>query len=151
GMIYREAVRNLEHFSASNSNTFVFAGFNALNAAEERIIQHLLAAGQGKVFWDIDKLFLSDKYHDAGLFTRRFKNQWNHYKSNDFNWIADDYKSEKKINIIGTPKTIGQAKIAGKIIEGIIAEKGHEQLDKVAVVLGEENLLIPLLYSLPSE
>jgi hypothetical protein len=47
-------------------------------------------------------------------------------------------------------KTIGQAKIAGGIIENIINENPTTTLDKVAIVLGEENLLVPLLYSLPS-
>jgi hypothetical protein len=44
-------------------------------------------------------------------------------------------------------KTIGQAKIAGGIIENIINDP-TTTLDKVAIVLGEENLLV--LYSLPS-
>ena len=57
---------------------------------------------------------------------------------------------EKNINIIGTPKTIGQAKITGKLIENIINENHQNQLDKVAIVLGEESLLVPLLYTLPS-
>jgi hypothetical protein len=46
-------------------------------------------------------------------------------------------------------KTIGQAKIAGGIIENIINENPTTTLDKVAIVLGEENLLVPF-YSLPS-
>ena len=57
---------------------------------------------------------------------------------------------KKNINIIGTPKTIGQAKITGKLIENIINENHQNQLDKVAIVLGEESLLVPLLYTLPS-
>ncbi|HEY0046609.1 MAG TPA: PD-(D/E)XK nuclease family protein [Flavobacterium sp.] len=151
GMIYREAIKNLDHFSVTNTRTFVFAGFNALNAAEEKIFQHLLAVGQAHVYWDIDEVFLKDTYHDAGLFTRRFKNHWNHYKSNPFEWIATNFKNSKNIEVIGTPKTIGQAKIVGNIIEKIIAANGSAGLDKVAVVLGEENLLVPMLYSLPSE
>jgi hypothetical protein len=47
--------------------------FNALNASEEKIIQHLIAADQAKIYWDSDQTFLNDPYHDAGLFVRRFK------------------------------------------------------------------------------
>ncbi|MBF0694576.1 MAG: PD-(D/E)XK nuclease family protein [Flavobacterium sp.] len=151
GMIYREALRNLEHFSNNNQRQFIFAGFNALNAAEERIFQHLLANDQAKVYWDVDGVFLKNKLHDAGLFTRRFKSEWSYYKTNSFEWIADDYSQPKTVNVIGTPKTIGQAKIAGSIIEKIIEDRGIENLDRVAIVLGEENLLIPLLYALPSD
>jgi hypothetical protein len=151
GLIYREAVNNLNHFSDSiKDKQFVFAGFNALNTAEERIIQHLIASDQAKIYWDVDQTFLNDPYHDAGLFVRRFKESWKHYKSNPFEWIVDDFSQSKNIQVIGTPKTIGQAKIAGSIIEKIIIEKPNETLDKVAIVLGEENMLVPLLYSLPS-
>ncbi|MBB1194708.1 PD-(D/E)XK nuclease family protein [Flavobacterium sp. SOK18b] len=155
GLIYREAVLNLIHFSESVQNKkYLFAGFNALNAAEEKIIQHLIASEQAEIFWDVDQTFLNDPYHDAGLFVRRFKENWKHYKVNPFEWIVDDFSQTKNIKVIGTPKTIGQAKIAGSIIENVILESNtlgiDGQLDKVAVVLGDENLLVPLLYSLPS-
>ncbi|RVT78296.1 PD-(D/E)XK nuclease family protein [Flavobacterium sufflavum] len=151
GLIYREAVENLNHFSNSiTDKQFVFAGFNALNASEEKIIQHLISNDQAKIYWDADQTFLNDPYHDAGLFLRRFKESWKHYKTNPFEWIVDDFSQSKNIQIIGTPKSIGQAKISGSIIEKIIEENPITSLDKVAIVLGEENLLVPLLYSLPS-
>jgi hypothetical protein len=151
GLIYREAVNNLNHFSNTISNrSFIFAGFNALNAAEEKIVQHLLALDQAKIYWDVDQTFLNDPYHDAGLFVRRFKENWKHYKTHPFEWIVDDFSQSKNIQVIGSPKTIGQAKLAGSIIENIINENPTASLDKVAIVLGEENLLMPLLYSLPS-
>ncbi|MEN0081416.1 PD-(D/E)XK nuclease family protein [Flavobacterium lindanitolerans] len=149
GLIYRESVKNLNHFTnAIGRKEFLFAGFNALNASEEKIVQHLLATEKARIFWDADETFLNDPFHDAGLFLRRFKENWKHYKSHPFEWIVDDFKQHKNIQIIGTPKTIGQAKIAGKIVE---EHAGKETtLNKTAVVLGEENLLVPLLYSLPS-
>ena len=150
GLIYREAVHNLNYFSSSiQKQQFLFAGFNALNAAEEKIIQHLIASNQAKIYWDVDQTFLNDSYHDAGLFVRRFKESWKYYKSNPFQWIVDDFSQKKNIQIIGTPKSIGQAKIAGSIIENSINSNPDTALDKVAIVLGEENLLVPLLYALP--
>ena len=151
GLIYREAVNNLVHFSNSlKEEQYIFAGFNALNAAEEKIITHLIASNQAKIYWDIDQTFLNDPYHDAGLFVRRFKENWNTYKTNPFEWIVDEFSQEKNIQIIGTPKTIGQAKIAGSIIENMIKTSPEKPLDRVAVVLGDENMLVPLLYSLPA-
>ncbi|KAB1156054.1 PD-(D/E)XK nuclease family protein [Flavobacterium luteum] len=155
GLIYREAVNNLSVFSNTvTSKKYVFAGFNALNAAEEKIIQHLIANNQASIYWDADQTFLKDTYHDAGLFLRRFKESWKHYKSNPFEWIVDDFSKSKNIQIIGTPKTIGQAKITGSIIEKITSESinlgTNTTLDKVAIVLAEENLLVPLLYALPA-
>lgn len=150
GLIYRQAIENLNYFSeATREKQFIFAGFNALNASEEKIVQHLIASDSAKIYWDIDSTFLNDPYHDAGLFVRRFKENWKHYKSNPFEWIVNDFKDSKNIQIIGTPKTIGQAKITGSIVEALIGNENHE-LKKTAIVLGEENLLVPLLYALPS-
>lgn len=149
GLIYREAVANIEHFTRSAADRrFVFAGFNALNAAEEKIIQELLAQDKAEIFWDIDSVFLKDEQHDAGLFIRRFMQHWKYYRSRPFEWIASDFASEKEIHIIGTPKTIGQAKIVGSLIEEQLQHSVN--LERTAIVLGEESLLTPLLYALPS-
>ncbi|RZJ30331.1 MAG: PD-(D/E)XK nuclease family protein, partial [Flavobacterium sp.] len=151
GLIYREAVKNLDHFSNSLADRkYIFAGFNALNAAEEQIIQHLLSLEQAEIYWDIDSVFLKDTHHDAGLFIRRFKQQWPHYKTQPFEWISDDFAKEKNIQVIGTPKSVGQAKIAGNIIKDVLTDN-PEMNQRIAIVLGEENLLVPLLYSLPAE
>ena len=150
GLIYREAVNNLNHFSQSNNGKqFVFAGFNALNQAEEKIIQHLLALDNAKIYWDIDETLLHDSFHDAGLFQRRFKSDWIYYKTHPYEWIVNDFAGEKKIHVIATSKSIGQAKIAGSIIEKHI-ERNNSSLQNVALVLGEESLLLPILHSLPN-
>ena len=150
GLIYREAVRNLNHFSDTiKDKNYIFAGFNALNQAEEKIVQHLLALDKAKIYWDIDEVFLRDKYHDTGLFQRRFQSEWPYYKTNPYEWITTDYQQEKNIQVIGTPKSIGQAKIVGDIIEKH-SNDNNGQLQNVAVVLGEESMLLPILYSLPS-
>lgn len=150
GLIYREAVRNLNHFSETvKGKNYIFAGFNALNQAEEKIVQHLLALDKAKIYWDIDEVFLRDKYHDTGLFQRRFQSEWPYYKTNPYEWVTTDYQQEKNIQVIGTPKSIGQAKIVGAIIEKQ-SNDNNGQLQNVAVVLGEESLLLPILYSLPA-
>lgn len=150
GMIYREAVLRIEQDRDLYSNeNIVFAGFNALNAAEEIIIQHLLASKQAKIYWDIDESLLQDASHDAGLFIRKYKNNWKYYKNNPFEWVSDDFSKSKKINIIGTPKSVGQAKITASVIEKINLDKPLNDLSEVVIILAEENLLAPLLYSLP--
>ncbi len=150
GLIYREAVKNLNHFSENNNNKFIFGGFNALNQAEEKIIQHLLAQESAKVYWDVDETLLYDTFHDAGLFQRRFKSNWNYYKNNPYEWISNDFSEEKNIKIIATSKSIGQAKIAGYIVAEHL-KKTQSNLQNTALVLGEENLLLPILHSLPAE
>lgn len=150
GLLYRKASENCVAFAKeSEDKTFVFAGFNALNASEESIIKCLLVHNIATVFWDIDAVFLKDEFHDAGLFLRRIKNSWKHFEKHPFNWITDTFSNDKNIQVIGTPKSIGQAKIAGKIIENIAAE--NKSLENTAIVLSEENILLPILNALPVE
>lgn len=150
GWAYRKAVDKLNDFIALNeSTTFYFAGFNALNQAEEIIIQTLLKNGLAKVFWDADQTFLNDSFHEAGYFARKIKQNWSYYTSHPYEWIFDEFSQTKNIEIISTPKSVGQAKIVGSIIENI--QQTTPNLQKTAVVLSEENLLIPVLYALPHE
>lgn len=150
GLLYREAVKKCKGFiEGLKEERYYFAGFNALNVAEEIVFQKFLEGGLGKVFWDVDATFLNDPYHDVGLFLRRIKKSWKYYKTHPFEWIPDVYKASKNIEIIQTPKSVGQAKIVGELVGNIL--KSGQDLDRTAVVLGEEQLLIPILYSLPDQ
>ncbi len=148
GLIYREAVKNLEPYIQSNtSKQHVFLGFNALNTAEETIIQELLQNDLAKIYWDIDTVFMNNPKHDAALFTRQHKTSWKYFKKNPFNWITNNYLKEKNISIYGVPKSIGQSKYIGTLLSDL--SKQNQSLQNTAVVLGDENLLIPVLNSLP--
>ncbi|AUC83060.1 PD-(D/E)XK nuclease family protein [Lacinutrix sp. Bg11-31] len=148
GLIYRQAVENIHSYSSKNMQKHIFLGFNALNTAEETIIQQLLKSNLAEVFWDIDEVFIENPIHDAGLFTRAHKRNWKHFEKNSFNWITKHYSEPKKIEILGVPKNIGQAKTIGSILK--IIETKNPNLKSTAVVLGDENLLIPVLNSIPS-
>ncbi len=147
GLIYREAVGKLESFAAATTHIIYFAGFNALNQAEEKIINYLANENRAKIYWDIDAVFLNDPHHDAGLFIRKYKKEWKSFVHQDFEWVVDHFSEQKNIEIIGTPKSIGQAKIVGTLIEKI--QDTNPSLEKTAVVLGDENLLLPVLFGLP--
>jgi ATP-dependent helicase/nuclease subunit B len=148
GLIYREACDNLEpYMETSASKMHIFLGFNALNAAESLIIQELLHNEQAEIYWDADSHFIKDPIHDVGHFMRKYKTEWPYFKRHKFNWVSDQYKSDKAIKIYGVPKYIGQAKLIGQLLNEI--QKSNPTLNGVAVVLGEEQLLLPLLNSLP--
>ena len=148
GLIYREAVDNLEAYIQNNADKkHVFIGFNALNTAEETIIQELLQNDLAKIYWDIDKVFMNNQKHDAALFARQHLKNWKYFKNNPFNWITENYSKDKNISAIGIPKNIGQAKYIGSLLKKL--QQDNDSLSNTAVVLGDENLLIPVLNSLP--
>ncbi len=147
GLIYRKAAENIESYISGNSQKHVFIGFNALNAAEQSIIQTLLEQQRAEVFWDMDKIFYEDPSHAASLFIREYLKDWEFYKTNSYDHFTGNYALPKNIEFIGVPKNIGQAKYIGEILTSL----KPEQRQNTAVVLGEEELLLPVLNSLPAE
>ena len=150
GLIYREAYNNIESYIQANSNKrIVFLGFNALNSAEIGIIKELLHNGIASVYWDVDKTFIENSSHDAGVFMRQHK-LWNYYNKHDFNWFGETYKTSKNISVIGVPKNVGQAKYIGELLIEL-KNKSLNNLNNTALILGNENLLFPMLTSIPEE
>ncbi|WP_053990508.1 PD-(D/E)XK nuclease family protein [Mangrovimonas sp. TPBH4] len=146
GLVYRKAVDNLEQFISANPNkTYVFMGFNALNKAEETIIQELLQQDIAHIYWDIDETFLKNPEHDAGLFIRQHKTNWPYLKQHQFHWQHQHYTTPKNIKVTGIPKNISQIKYIGELLSKL----NNSNLKNTAIVLGNEDLLLPLLNSIP--
>jgi len=146
GMIQRECLNTLKDFLKNNKQYFVFGGFNALNNAEQNIIQMILKENKGQIIWDIDDAFLKDQIHLASHFINQFKNNWSYYKNNPIVQVFDNYKKTKKIHLFQTIKSIGQAKLIGNIIN-----ENDFDLNQTAIVLPDETLLLPILNHLPTK
>jgi hypothetical protein len=146
GMVYREAAANIEHYINSNKNKkHFFIGFNALNTAEQNIIQELLEAENTQVYWDTDRIFYEDIKHSTSHFIRKYISEWKYFQNKTPKFIAQNYQQPKHFQLVEVQKNIGQSKHVGELL----ATLSDEELNKTAVVLGDENLLVPLLYSLP--
>ncbi|MEH6764343.1 MAG: PD-(D/E)XK nuclease family protein [Aequorivita antarctica] len=146
GMVYREAASNLEHYINSNRNKkHIFIGFNALNSAEQNIIQELLEEENTEIYWDTDQTFYEDTKHSASYFIRKYIKEWKYFKTNTPKFIASNFEKPKHFQFVEVQKNIGQAKYVGELLSGL----SDDEINKTAIVLGDENLLVPLLYSLP--
>ena len=147
GMIYRKASEEIGNYISQSSKKHVFIGFNALNASEQEIIQQFLNSEQGAVHWDIDERFLNDSYHSASLFIREYLKNWSIYQEKKEIQPGNSYDQPKNVELIGVPKNIGQAKYIGDILKGL----STEELENTAIVLGEEEMLLPILNSIPDD
>ena len=147
GLAFDTLLNDIDNKSFTEWDSIVFAGFNALTAAEEKLLKHLIGAGKAEIYWDADDYYLMDPRQEAGRFLREYvhKNTFG-----PLNWIGDSLsKDEKSVNIIGVPGNVGQAKLAGGLILEAIRKKGTA--DGVALVLVDEGLLLPVLNSIPPE
>ena len=118
----------------------IFAGFNALTKTEEHIIETLVKNGKAEVLFDYDQYYINDPNNEAGHFARM-------YQAKHPDWLKDGIThrlqtEEKTIHIISASGNALQAK-------ALQAKLEETKEEKQAVILADENLLIPVLNSIP--
>ena len=148
GKIYREATKSINEFiKKKNIVNHIFLGFNALSKAESNIIQYIIEQNQSNlIFWDIDKTLINSDFNNSSFFIKSYFKNWNYYKSNKKELVSDEYQKEKDISVLGSAKSITQLKYVGRLIQ----KMSKEEQNKTAIILADENLLIPMLNSLPT-
>ena len=148
GLVYRTATESLKSYKKKHQkDRFVFAAFNALNKAEEKIIQELLEDNMASIYWDHDD-FYTKSNNQSEQFFKKYLRSWPYYISNDFQWKGDHINSPKTIHFHGLPKNISQIKHVGTLLKDLQRTNGIED---TAVILGNEKLLPSLLNSIPKE
>ncbi len=173
GMAYRHLAEfPFECLIEPNAHDFYyFAGFNALSKSEEKFITYLIDKGRAETLWDTDSYYMNRPGVEAGELLRDYKSGKRGYfgSSAGWKWQSDGLlRGEKNIRIIGVPNASMQPKVAGEIYRKWQSEKlkvKNEKLEgqadselftlrssplteSTAIVLGDENLLMPLLFSL---
>ncbi|MBR5132668.1 MAG: PD-(D/E)XK nuclease family protein [Alistipes sp.] len=146
GMIYRRAIERIANNEEVNlpKQCFVIAGFNALSTTEKRLFDYLVNTKAGAEFyWDCDDYYTTNRSHEAGMFMRENLGSFpsaEPISSNNF------HNTEKQISSIACVSNVVQCKYAAQLLR----ELGTDKLDKrTAIVLTDENMLIPMLHSLP--
>jgi len=144
GLVYRYVATNLENITSQlDHKKYIFIGFNALNECEKKLFYFLKNKGLAEFYWDYDNYYVENNNHEAGFFLRtNLKDFVPSQLDLSFDNLAD---TSKKIDLIAVPSNVGQA----KIIHSILSEIKDEDLSKTAVILADEHLLMPVLYSLP--
>lgn len=148
GLIYRTSVKQLPVYLKRSTKNHIFLGFNALNTAESMLIQTLLEEGQSSIYWDIDPYFLKDTVHDAGYFIRKYQETWPILRGKPLQGLTHHYLNKKNIEVIGMPKNMAQVNYVGNLLFGLQQEH-PEALKNAAIILGNEELLNPLLNAIP--
>jgi hypothetical protein len=122
-----------------------FIGFNALSASEQMIIQKLVQRKKAEVYFDMDKYFVENTSHEAGRFFRDLESKW---RDIPLNKQVKDYltKGNRKFETIASADQVAQVNIA---CQKLVDFAEIKELDQTAIVLADENLIDPLLRSLP--
>jgi hypothetical protein len=145
GLAYRRAVENIKSYIETNKKQHIFLGFNAMNKAEEQLVECFLNSERGKVVWDIDSFYLKENKHPAKLFISKYRKLWDRYKKDLVLFENKNFEEPKDIHFVASTKSVGQSKSLLNILNSL----NEKQLNNTAIVLNDEHLLTPVLNSIP--
>ena len=141
GMIHEMVREKISDFAEETETKFVFCGFNALTPLEEKLIRELLQKGKAECFFQADEYYIKDLKQEAGKFLRKHMH-WKEFNENrKFQWVENSFCEEKNIKVYEVAGNVAQTKILPEILQEI----PKENYSKTAVVLLDENLLLPSL------
>lgn len=160
GMLFREVAEAAQRnelpplqslHTTSQCDKIVFVGFNAITEAERVIMDYFRKTGQGDFYWDYYAPTLQyDDQNRANYFIKRNVKQF----PSKYQLVgAHTITTAPEMTVMSISSGIGQVKQVGEILQTLIDEKviNPQNAINTAVVLPDEELLMPLLYSIPEK
>ena len=155
GMIFREVAGDaLTGISVDDRWDIVhFVGFNALNECEKALMNRFKKDGKARFYWDYDNSYIKEGgYNSAGYFIRDNIRHFGNDMPADwsYNTCLASENIRVKRRVVETSSDLAQVKLITRLLKEI-PELNSENAHHTAVVLADENLLMPLLTSLPED
>lgn len=133
-----------EHIAEyDHPDRLLIAGFNALNACEKQIFSYYRDLGKATFYWDYDIYYTANEHQEAGHYIR--ENLKNFPNELGIEHFSNFLHNGKQIEFISVPSSIGQA----KLLSEFIAPLKEENPRNTAIVLCDEQMLIPVMHSIP--
>lgn len=147
-----EAKRRIEQ--RLKSKTYVMVGFNVLNKTEMELFRYIKQNRDAKFYWDYDVTYtkrassaaskLLSKYEAGQFILENIAVLGDELKDKD---LFDNMHKSKKIAFVQSPTENAQTRSISEWIKTNIS--ADEPLKESAVILCNENLLMPVLHSIP--
>ena len=154
GMVYREAAERIRDGRVPQipERHYVIAGFNALSKCEQVIFDYLQKNFEVDFYWDHDLYYTADtplaRAQEAGRFMR---DNLRRFPSKPLSEGYDNFVKPKRIRSVAAGSDVLGCKYAGQVLSDIAREKGVPPGRETAIVLADESLLVPLLWSVPPD
>jgi len=120
------------------------AGLNAIDPASLAVLATLKERGLLRTAWDSDQFYLHDRSHEAGLFIRSGMAALGAGEIAVGNAIME---GEREIDFVELTDSAAMVRYAAQWA----ATLPMEQRDQSAIILADEQLLLPLLEALPTD
>lgn len=146
GFVYKHAAIKAPTFWQQTEKKWYFAGFNALNRAEELIISEGIQSEKAQAYWDFDPYFTTHKEYEAGFFIKKIIQNKTFFPQG-FTQQDSHFSKPKSIEVRAVSGQVAQAKNLGSLLNKLQNE--NTDLTQTTVILPDENQLIPVLNALP--
>ena len=132
---------------------YIFVGFNLLHEVEQTIFLRLQKMNKARFYWDFDNYYVApdgkqSAFAEAGqyiaMYLQHFPNELDIHARD----IYDNMCKAKSISFISASTNNAQARYVGKWLSDEARYKGGA---RTAVVMCDENILLPVIHSLPPE
>ena len=137
--------------SARKCTSIVFVGFNAITPAERIVMKYYKDNGQGDFYWDnYAPTMQYDDGNRANFFIEKNVKEFpSRYKLDGVHVIME----APEMTVLPVSSGVGQVKQAGVILKNLIDNEDirPDNAINTAVVLADEEMLMPLIYSIPEE
>lgn len=124
---------------------YVFIGLNALNECEKRVMTKMRDAGIASFCWDWSSPEIKAGHNRSALFLSDNVARFPQAFDLDFDGLR-----RPEINVLSVPSSVGQAKQIPSILGRFRADGSIPGIE-TAIVLADENQLIPVLNSIPED
>lgn len=122
-------------------------GFNVLNATDKVLFRYLRDYCETFFYWDYDEAYKDNSAFEAGQFISDNIKLFGNSLS-DCHDLYRGLQKPKDIHFVAAATDSAQSQYVGEWLRQIL--KDDQPLNKTAVVLCDEHLLMPTLYAIPS-
>lgn len=150
GAVYREVVTkdNIEF----KYDRYIFVGFNLLQQVEQKLFARLKKMGKANFYWDFDEYYMprhkttsaTDAGHYISMYLEHFPNELD-TRSKE---IYANMRQPKHISYISAATENIQARYVSQWLRN---DNRYKDGRHTAVVMCDENILLPVMHSLPNE
>ena len=151
GAVYRSVVANNE--LPTEYERYLFVGFNLLHKVELQLFKQIKKAGKAHFFWDYDHYYMPkgntlDSSTSAGHYIASYLADFPNELDNTDPRIYDNMRQKKNITFMTATTDNAQARYVGKWLK----ENNRSNYGRrTAVVMCDENLLLPVMHSIPTD
>lgn len=153
GMIYRKVAGRIKDSDSKEVvveqlggyGKIVFVGLNALNECEKTLLDLIRDRLCGDFYWDFEDARTQDKANKSSLFISANRSRY----GSRFQ-LRTSLPEKQEFRTFAVPSSVGQTRVAGELLREFASQNGFDPME-TAIVLPDENLLMPMLGAVPEE